>query len=138
MPEAVSSAAEEAHAVGTDSRVRLTTLRSVLYALARLLGDVQVVRRGRGLGRLFRLLALAALLPGAALAGERVDLFDAQGRRTGYAVVDEKSGRVDFYDAMSRRTGYGRVDETGKVERFRLDGTRDTETAGPLPRGKGR
>jgi hypothetical protein len=46
----------------------------------------------------------------------------ATGRRTGYSVVDQSTGRVDFYDTMSRRTGYGRVDGVGKVERFGLDG----------------
>ena len=68
-------------------------------------------------------------------AGERtrVDLFDAQGRRTGHAVVDRDTGRVDFYDTMSRRTGYGRADQTGKVERFGLDGRRAGQTAVPLP-----
>jgi hypothetical protein len=69
-----------------------------------------------------------------ARAGEttRIDLFDAQGRRTGYAVVDRDTGRVDFYDAMSRRTGYGRVDRSGKIERFGLDGRRQGETAIPV------
>ena len=72
--------------------------------------------------------------PVLARAGEatRIDLFDAQGRRTGYAVVDRDTGRVDFYDAMSRRTGYGRVDRSGKVERFGLDGRRQGETAIPV------
>ena len=69
-----------------------------------------------------------------ARAGEqtRVDLFDAQGRRTGYAVVDQGTGRVDFYDTTSRRTGYGRVDGVGKVERFGLDGKRQGDTAVPV------
>jgi hypothetical protein len=69
-----------------------------------------------------------------ARAGEqtRVDLFDAQGRRTGYSVVDQSTGRVDFYDTKSRRTGYGRVDGVGKVERFGLDGKRQGETAVPV------
>lgn len=73
-----------------------------------------------------------------ARAGEptRVDLFDAQGRRTGYAVVDRDTGYVHFYDTMSRRTGYGRVGSAGKVERFEPDGKRQRETAVPvLPKG---
>lgn len=82
-------------------------------------------------------LALAiGIIPGVILAhaGEpaRVDLFDAQGRRTGYAVVDRDTGRVDFYDTTSRRTGYGRVDGAGRVERFGLDGRRQRETAVPV------
>ena len=79
---------------------------------------------------------LIGIIVGVALAraGEqtRVDLFDTQGRRTGYAVVDQGTGRVDFYDTMSRRTGYGRVDGVGKVERFGLDGKRQTDTAVPV------
>jgi hypothetical protein len=85
-------------------------------------------------------LVLLALVIGIILgvvlarAGEqtRVDLFDTQGRRTGYAVVDQGTGRVDFYDTMSRRTGYGRVDGVGKVERFGLDGKRQGDTAVPV------
>ena len=82
-------------------------------------------------------LVLGVLL---ARAGERarVDLFDAQGRRTGYAIVDRETGRVDFYDAGSRRTGYGRVDSSGKAERFGLDGKRQEGTALPIVPDKGR
>lgn len=36
-------------------------------------------------------------LPVSALAEERVDLFDTQGRRTGYVIVDERTGRLDIY-----------------------------------------
>jgi hypothetical protein len=89
-------------------------------------------------------LVVPALLVGIILgvvlgyAGEatRVDLFDAKGRRTGYAVMDRDTGRVDFYDTMSRRTGYGRVDGAGKVERFGLDGKREGGTVVPVfPKG---
>ena len=78
---------------------------------------------------------------GLASAGEqtRVDLYDPQGRRIGYAVVDQQTGRVDYYDAQSRRTGYGRVDATGRAERFGLDGRRQGETGvpvGPAPKGR--
>ena len=83
------------------------------------------------------LLALViGIVVGVMLAGAgeqtRVDLFDAQGRRTGYSVVDQSTSRVDFYDTMSRRTGHGRVDGVGKVERFGLDGKRQGETAVPV------
>jgi hypothetical protein len=91
-------------------------------------------------GRRWWVLVVLALLIGIVLgvmlahAGEptRVDLFDTQGRRTGYAVVDRDTGRVDFYDTRSRRTGYGRVDDAGKVERFGLDGKRQKESAIPV------
>jgi hypothetical protein len=112
-----------------------------LYALSRLLGDVQATRRGRG--RLFRLVALVALLSGAALAGAeertRVDLFDTQGRRTGHAIVDRESGRVDFYAPDGKRTGYGRVDATtGTVDRFDAQGRRQAPTVLPAPPRGGR
>ncbi|MBI5627528.1 MAG: hypothetical protein HY953_01305 [Candidatus Rokubacteria bacterium] len=128
----------------------LSALRSLFYLIARLLGDVQAIRRGRVgqrigrriagklTGRLFRRLFGAWLLLGLgvmpAFAAERIDLFDAKGKRAGYAVIDREAGRVDFYDQWSRRVGYGKVDERGKAERFKLDGTRDVETAVPLPR----
>ena len=92
--------------------------------------------RTRRLWLLVALTLLMALLVGAWLAhaGDqaRVDLFDASGRRTGYAVVDRDTGRVDYLDAQSRRTGWGRVDATGRVERFGLDGTRQEPTALPV------
>ena len=65
-------------------------------------------------------------------AAERIDLFDTHGRRTGSAIVDRKDGRVDYYDPSSRRTGWGQVDATGRVERFGLDGRRQTPTALPV------
>lgn len=82
----------------------------------------------------------AALLgaPVWAVAGERVDLFDGKGQRTGYAIVDHKSGRVDFYDTFSKRTGWGRADDYGRVERFGLDGRRQSDTALPLPQERRR
>jgi hypothetical protein len=73
---------------------------------------------------------LAVASPAA--AQERVDFFDRDGRRTGYAVVDTKTGRVDFFDVSSRRTGWGRLEPSGRVERFKLDGRRQEETAIPL------
>lgn len=81
------------------------------------------------------LAALLALFATPAFAGAvRVDLYAQNGRRTGYAVVDQKSGRVDFYDVKSRRTGWGRVDSTGRVERFGLDGKRQDGMVFPITR----
>lgn len=45
-------------------------------------------------------LALTLALAAPAFAGERLDLFDLKGHRTGYAVVDRETGRVDSYDAQ--------------------------------------
>lgn len=80
-------------------------------------------------------LILIFALPVAAPAGERLDLFDRNGRRTGYAIVDRQSGRVDLYDAKSRRTGWGRITPTGRVELFTLDGKRQGDAV--MPRQKG-
>jgi hypothetical protein len=100
-------------------------------------GNAQTANRHPRLWWVLLVLALlVGFIFGGVLAGAgettRIDLFDAKGRRTGYAVVDRDTGRVDFYDTMSRRTGYGRVDRSGKVERFGLDGRRQGETAIPV------
>lgn len=78
------------------------------------------------------LLVTLGLLLSPALAAERVDFFNAQGRRTGYAIVDQETGRVDFFDVNSRRTGWGRITPSGQMELFRGDGRRHGE--GILPR----
>ena len=78
-------------------------------------------------------LPLVLLLASGAVADERrVDFFDQHGRRTGYAIVDERTGRVDFYDQKSRRTGWARVTPNGDLERFGLNGRRQ-ETIRPGP-----
>ncbi|MFQ5930489.1 MAG: hypothetical protein ACE5MK_12405 [Acidobacteriota bacterium] len=88
----------------------------------------------RPLNFLVLLAFVVSLTPAPALAADRVEFFDLDGRRTGYAVVDHETGRVDFYDVNSRRTGWGRVMSSGKAEVFDLQGTRQGETA--LPIGK--
>jgi len=84
-------------------------------------------------------LVLAALLALAApaIAGERVDLYDTKGQRTGYAVVTPETGRVDLYDAKSRRTGYGTVSPSGRLTLYGMDGRR-VGTTGPVPPGPAR
>lgn len=54
----------------------------------------------------------------------RVDLFDPQGNRQGYVVIEPKTGRVDMYDKLSNRTGYGYIRPDGRVETFDLNGKR--------------
>jgi hypothetical protein len=97
--------------------------------------------RGRRWWGLVVLALLLGIVLGVVLAraGDpaRVDLFDARGRRTGYAALERDTGRVDFFDTMSRRTGYGRVDRSGRVERFSLDGKREGETAVTIPPSEG-
>lgn len=43
----------------------------------------------------------------AAVAVERLDLYDQTGRFRGYVLIDEERGRVDVYDAGARRVGFG-------------------------------
>jgi len=38
-----------------------------------------------------------------------VDQFDSNGRRTGHAIVDPRTGRIDTFDARSRKTGSGKI-----------------------------
>jgi hypothetical protein len=76
-----------------------------------------------------RVVGLAmALLMGPAVAGAqdqtRVDLYDASGRREGYAIIDHEASRVDLYDRSSRRTGYGRIEPDGRVDLFDQRGAR--------------
>jgi hypothetical protein len=49
---------------------------------------------------------------------QRVDLFDKNSNRTGYAIVNPKTGRVDTYDKYSNRTGYGRLSTDGRTVDF--------------------
>jgi hypothetical protein len=97
----------------------------------------------RALAAIVALLALTiGIVPSASAAHAdertRVDFYDPQGRRTGYAIMERRTGRIDYYDTMGRRTGYGRVDPTGKVEKFRPDGKREGQTAVPVPPKAGR
>jgi hypothetical protein len=70
----------------------------------------------------------------------RVDLFEADGRRTGYVILDRKTGHVDFYDGGSRWTGSGAADlASGEVQRFDVEGRRQGSTTLPvLPDGEKR
>lgn len=79
----------------------------------------------RGWAYWFKGLLLAALLvggvPGQYAQGDerrRIDLFDTQSRRTGSAIVDDRTGRIDFYDTKSNRTGYGTLHPDGRLDRY--------------------
>ena len=59
------------------------------------------------------------------IAADRVDLFDTKSNRTGYILIDPKSGRFDTYDTKSRRTGWGTIHrESGTVDAYDKDGNR--------------
>jgi hypothetical protein len=81
----------------------------------------------RGARALVAALVTVGSLATAAVAQNRarVDLYDKDSRRTGYAIVDRESGRIDTYDKDSRRTGYGIVQPDGRFDRYRTDGTRE-------------
>ncbi len=81
---------------------------------------------------------LVLLLAAPAFAEQRVDLFTPDGKRAGYAIVDEQTGRIDFYDSKSRRIGWGRVDATGHMERFDRGGRRQQDILIPMGPGETR
>jgi hypothetical protein len=37
----------------------------------------------------------------------RIDTYDKKSNRTGYIVIDPKTGRLDQFDTRGNRTGYG-------------------------------
>jgi len=80
-------------------------------------------------------LVVAAPVP--AQERTRVDLFDKESSRRGYAIIDHAAGRIDTYDKDSRRTGYGVVQADGRVDRYAPDGRR-LGTTTPIPRDGGR
>jgi hypothetical protein len=72
------------------------------------------------------LLALVLALV-VASAADRLDVFDQEGSRAGYARIEQGAGRLDLFDRDSRRTGYGvqhRVPSgCGSWDLFRSDGS---------------
>jgi hypothetical protein len=68
---------------------------------------------------------LAVAGPAFAQDKSRIDLYEADGRRAGSAIIDERTGRIDTFDRDSRRTGYGVIRPDGRVDRYRTDGSRD-------------
>lgn len=88
--------------------------------------------------------AAALLLRVAPAFGEerpgeaRIDLFDKSSRRTGAAIVDERSQRIDLYDQHSRRTGYGAINRygDGKVDLYDTKGNRTGVVSPPSGRGR--
>jgi len=66
----------------------------------------------------------------------RIDNYGKYGERTGYTIVNGKTGRVDSYDANSRRQGYG-VINGGRVDTFTTSGERSgyLSITGPTSNG---
>ena len=59
------------------------------------------------------------------IAADRIDLFDAKSNRTGYIIVEPKTGRFDAYDTLSKRTGWGSITrESGDVQVYDKNGNR--------------
>ena len=75
-------------------------------------------------------------------AETRIDLYDREGRRAGYGVVDR--GRIDLFDQKSQRLGYGVVDQgSGRIDLYdtrsnRLGHGTYTTTPGTSYRGSRR
>ena len=71
------------------------------------------------------------------IAADRIDLFDTKANRTGYIIVEPKTGRFDTYDTQSKRTGWGTITrESGDVQVYDKDGNRIGSGTLPDPRGK--
>lgn len=59
------------------------------------------------------------------IAADRIDLFDNKSNRTGYIIVEPKTGRFDTYDTQSKRTGWGTITRgSGTVQVYDKDGNR--------------
>ena len=68
------------------------------------------------------------------IAADRIDLCDTKSNRTGYIIVEPKTGRFDTYDTQSKRTGWGTITrESGDVQVYDKDGNR--VGTGTLPAG---
>jgi hypothetical protein len=66
-------------------------------------------------------------------ARERIDVFDGAGRLIEYVVLDRAAERLELY-RESGLAGYGRFDPSSRgVQRFDLDGRRQTSLALPIP-----
>ena len=66
----------------------------------------------------------------------RIDTFDKHSRRTGYFIIDSRTGRVDQYDTRSNRLGYGTVTAPpcGRIGDPRpLDGPSSSGTSSSTP-----
>jgi sugar lactone lactonase YvrE len=71
------------------------------------------------------------------IAADRIDLFDTHSNRTGYIIVDRKTGRFDTYDTQSKRTGWGTITrESGDVQVYDKDGNRVGSGIVPAQRTK--
>jgi len=71
-------------------------------------------------------LGVGVLLGGQlVIAAERIDLFDRNSNRTGYILVEPKTGRFATYDTKSHRTGWGTIArESGVVQAYDRNGNR--------------
>jgi hypothetical protein len=57
-------------------------------------------------------------------AADRLELFDQEGRRAGYATIDQGASRLDLFDRHSNRLGHGIQRPDGSWDLFRPDGSR--------------
>jgi hypothetical protein len=68
------------------------------------------------------------------IAADRIDLFDTKSNRTGYIIVEPKTGRFDTYDTQSKRTGWGTITRgSGTVQVYDKDGNRVGSGTLPTP-----
>jgi hypothetical protein len=108
--------------VGGGPSVRAGTITRLVGG--RLSGDRPEAPAGLDAGRCRRLilslvggaLTIVGVIAPTDASGQstsrRVDLFDRNSKRQGYAVI-KPDGRVELYDRFSNRTGYGRISRDG-------------------------
>jgi hypothetical protein len=101
--------------------------------------NLQPATTSKGIG-LWILIALGTLLVlfialSLVIAADRLDVFDQDGRRGGYATIDPGAGRLDLFDRHSRRTGYGIQRSDGSWDLFRPVGSREDRVGDVQPLG---
>jgi len=69
-------------------------------------------------------ISLAVILAQAVSENVRIDTYEKDGRRSGYLVIDGRTGRIDQFDARSNRLGYGTVTTPGRIDTFTNRGER--------------
>lgn len=112
----------------------ISSVRTFLYWLARLLGDLSAILRGRVGRRVARRLAgkLTGRFLGRIFGGVLLLLAaQASAEESGLTVILPEGGtirqegnRLDVYDAKSRRTGYGYGRPDGSWDLYHQDGSR--------------
>jgi len=69
-------------------------------------------------------ISLAVILAQAVSENLRIDTYEKDGRRSGYIVIDGRTGRIEQFDVKSNRLGHGQTSPSGRIDTFTPNGTR--------------